>query len=730
MGTGHTWSFYTTGGVSQVVLRSGADLAHLDELDKKLWIALAMPTRGIQFSARTLDLIDLDGDGRIRPPEILAALRWAKTIFADLGELIEGGDHLPLSAIRDPQILASAKRILTALGKPDADNITLADVSSQEKLFANTRFNGDGVIPAASAEDETVRQAIVDILSVIEPVKDRNGQPGINQSDLNLFFTKAAALIQWAAEAESDPSIAPLSLADTASALGAIDAILEKIDDYFARCRLAEFDSRATSALNHQESEFQLLADKMLNVDSTEIAAFPLARVEAGKALPLQAGLNPAWLSAMEQLKQAALRPLLGTELTELREEDWQQVKERIKPFRRWTQAKPDGSVEGLGLDRLKELLSGPFKEEIARLIRQDAAFEPDYAQVVSVEKMLRFKRDFYSLLSNFVNFSEFYGRRTSIFQAGSLYLDARTCHLCVEVTDVAKHVALAGKAGAFLAYCECTRKDGQKKTIAAVFTDGDSDNLMVGRNGVFYDRDGKDWDATITQIVANAISVREAFWMPYKKLIRFIEEQIAKRAQTADQGAHTKMSDAATALTSAGQTSAAAPTLATPKKLDLGTIALIGVAIGGISSLVAGFLQAIFGLGFWLPLGVLGILLLISGPSMFLAWLKLRKRNLGPILDANGWAINTRAYLNGPFGAAMTELADLPEGARRELSDPYGEKKRPWKSILATLLIATLGICWGFGLFDNYLPDSLQMRTSPPAAAEDPVAPPQAPAE
>ena len=62
----------------------------------------------------------------------------------------------------------------------------------------------------------------------------------------------------------------------------------------------------------------------------------------------------------------------------------------------------------------------------------------------------------------------------------------------------------------------------------------GDSDNLMVGRNGVFYDRQGRDWDATITKVVDNPISLREAFFAPYKKFIRMIEEQVAKRAAAA----------------------------------------------------------------------------------------------------------------------------------------------------------------------------------------------------
>ena len=59
----HRWQFMRAGGVDQVVFRSGEDIARIAELDQKLWVALACPTRGIDFDPRTLDLIDTDRDG-------------------------------------------------------------------------------------------------------------------------------------------------------------------------------------------------------------------------------------------------------------------------------------------------------------------------------------------------------------------------------------------------------------------------------------------------------------------------------------------------------------------------------------------------------------------------------------------------------------------------------------------------------------------------------------------
>jgi hypothetical protein len=82
------------------------------------------------------------------------------------------------------------------------------------------------------------------------------------------------------------------------------------------------------------------------------------------------------------------------------------------------------------------------------------------------------------------------------------------------------------------------------------------------------------------------------------------------------------------------------------------------------------------------------GVVLAISGPSVVLAWLKLRNRNLGPLLDANGWAINARACINIPFGTALTELAKLPANAERSMVDPYAEKPSRLPSLSAGLLV------------------------------------------
>lgn len=196
-------------------------------------------------------------------------------------------------------------------------------------------------------------------------------------------------------------------------------------------------------------------------------------------------------------------------------------------------------------------------------------------------------------MLNNFVSFSSFYRREGAAFQAGTLFLDGRRRDLTVEVADAAAHSVLAAMAKTYLAYCECKR-EGQKKIIVAAFTAGDVGFPVRGRNGVFYDRAGQDWDATIVKLIDNPTSIGQAFFSPYKKFLRMIEEQVAKHAAAKNDVVNTSLGDNATKLVTAPKeltaaSAAAAPAAAATRKTDVGTVAAIGVALGSLSAVIVG---------------------------------------------------------------------------------------------------------------------------------------------
>jgi len=85
-----------------------------------------------------------------------------------------------------------------------------------------------------------------------------------------------------------------------------------------------------------------------------------------------------------------------------------------------------------------------------------------------------------------------------------------------------------------------------------------------------------------------------------------------------------------------------------------VGSVAALGVAVGALGAFltaVVGYATGIFKLGpLAIAAAVIGVMLLISLPSVVLAYITLRKRNLGPILDANGWAVNANARIMWPL--------------------------------------------------------------------------------
>lgn len=718
------WKFFRAGGFDQVRLDSGRALMSLGSLDQKLWAALSCPTRGIELDQRTLDIIDSDKDGRIRAGEVIAMVEWAGNLLKHPDLLLKREDALPLDAIDDAKpegraVLAAAKRILAKSGKAGADTITLAEVAGVQEVFAANDFNGDGIVPAEIVEDPSLRSVIEDIIACLGGETDRGGLPGVSEAKVKAFFQAAEAHAAWAAKAEADPDLNPVA-GESAKAAEAVSAVSAKLDDWFTRCALAAFDSRAAGPLNRSEEDWAGLAGHLLSDQSDELAAFPLALVGGGSDLPLGAGLNPAWAAAMARFRAEVVVPLLGERDT-LSAEDWHGIKRRFAARAAWAAEMPEGPVARLGTERIKAILSQDAQAAIESLIAQDLALEAEAKAIDSVDKLLRCCRDLAILLNNFVAFRDFYTRKhRAVFQAGTLFLDGRSCDLCVRVEDPAKHAMIATLSRIYMVYCECRRRgaaeDGEKMYIAAAVTDGDSDQLMVGRNGVFYDRKGVDWDATIVHIIDHPISIRQSFWAPYKKVGKMIGQMVEKAAAARAKAADEQVAAAAVspkiplpgakpapAPAPAPAAAAAAPAVpAAPFDAGrfAGIFAALGLAIGAIGTALASVVTGFLALPWWqIPLALVGALLAVSGPSMIIASFKLHQRHLGPILDANGWAVNTHARINIPFGTALTHLAKLPEGAQRSLKDPYAQKEPPWRSaVFAGVVLAALALAWKLG--------------------------------
>ncbi len=702
----HRWRFFRSGGFDQVRLETGDDLMALEQLDQKLWAALSCPTHRLEFDERTLHLIDTDGDGMIRPPELIAAVKWAGSLLKDPNDLSFGRESLPLAALREDTeeantLLRSAREILKILGKPDAERITTEDTADTAAIFANTPFNGDGIVPPESADNAATAKAIEQIIDCMGSEQDRSGQPGVSEPGVEAFFRQSEAYDRWWRKAEQDAdNILPFG-DGTREASKVFNAVKQKVDDYFTRCRITEFDGRAADSLNPAQVDYKALGGAALSPTTAGLATLPLATVAPGKPLPLKEGINPAWATAIDRLRSEVAAPLFG-DIDGLSIAQWTELDAKFALHEAWRAAKEGAAVESLGIGRVRELLRDGSREAIGVLFAKDKDLQDEMAAIGSVDRLIRYHRDLFELVNNFVAFRDFYTpEKHAIFQTGTLYLDTRSCDLCIKVDNVARHSAMAGRSRTYLVYCECRRKGSDETiNIVAGITDGDADDLMVGRNGVFYDRKGNDWDATITKLVENPISVRQAFWSPYKRIGRMIQEQIEKMAAEGAKAVESKTAAGVADLSRQAGKGTAKGAVPFDVGKFAGIFAAIGLALGAIGTAMATLLSGFMQLSLWqMPLAILGLLLVISGPSMVIAYLKLRYRNLAPLLDANGWAVNTKARINLPFGASLTHVAALPRGAKRSMRDPYAQHGTPWKliAVLTVLLIAT-GYLWEKG--------------------------------
>ena len=539
----YKWTFSNVGGATRVRIQSAEDIRHLGELDKKMWTVLSCPVNGLEISADSLSLIDLDGDGKLRIKEVVATADWLCATLVDANTLLEQKDTIAIDNIANADIKAVAKQVA---GKKK--EVSLAEV-----------------------------QAAIDAVTIT-------------------------------------PAAVPA----------------------------APYEADVIATFNEKKAEIA------------------------------------AYFEALKMQKLGLLTIPAETVAPTVKEKDFIEMGAKIAEYEAGVAAAAAADAEALAAGK---------------------------AVFADLRKLLLLHRDFYRLLRNFVTLEDFYDTKQSVvasFQAGVLVIDQRACRLCIRVNDLPKHDVQAPLSGIYLVYCNCeNKKTGKTMQIVAAMTQGEIKNLSVGKNAIFYDNAGLDYDATIFKIIDNPISIRQAFWTPYRKLANWIEEKINKSAAEKD----AKVMGDVTANMDAKAEGKEAPKPAFDIAKFAGIFAAIGMALGMIGTALASVAHGMSGFKWWQYIIVfVVILLVISGPSMIMAWLKLRRRNLAPVLNANGWAVNADTIISVPFGVTLTEQVQFP---LIKLNDPFAKKGMPawkkaliWIAVLLVVCAAAAGCLYYFGLW------------------------------
>lgn len=683
----HSWSYENVGGSTRVKVSTGADIAHLAELDLKKWTVLSCPTAGLDIDEKSLKYIDADSDGRIRVNDVISTSQWLVSVVKDADLLVKGASEIDIASFNEEsadgkRLSNSAKQILVNLGK-EGSVISLADTKDISAIFAKTRFNGDGVITAQTSEVPEEQAVVAAMVGALGGVMDRSGESGVNAELIEKFYQLLADYKAWNEAAVEAPYGA-----DTDKAIEAYNALDSKVKDYFVRAKLASFSPESAMKLDVQTGVIEAISADNLTGKTEEIAACPIARITGKADLDITAAINPAWASMFNTLVS-----IVKPKEKALTEESWAAIGATFAEYNAWKAAKKGAEVEALGLETIEQMLADDRKQALLDLVAKDLELKETADGIDLVDKFLHIYRDFYRLLCNYVTFQDFYTRDNkvkAIFQSGRLLIDQRECRLCMNVADAAKHNAMAHASGMYLVYCDCTTKASPaKRSIVAAITVGDVGDLFVGKNAIYFDNDGLMWDAVITKIVDNPISVAQAFWSPYRRMAKTIENLINKRAADKDAA---MMNDANSKINAVQATKPAEGEAKAPAQpFDIakfaGIFAAIGMAVGMLGTALLKILGSFIVLKWWQMIMVfVGLMLLISGPAMILAWMKLRRRNVAPLLNANGWAINASSKVSIPFGETLTDIAKFP---KIKLKDPYAKRGIPaWAKWLISLVV------------------------------------------
>ncbi len=717
------------GGMYQFAVETAEDLQRLAELDRALWAATSAPLRDLHCDPQFLLAMDTEGAGRIRVAQVLDACSWTLERLQDTAGVLAGSDVLALASLAPnaagQTLRHAAAHLLSELRLSGQPTVNLAEVRTFRAAYATSLANGDGVVPPAALADTDIAGLAQAVLDTVGGRADVGGSQGVGRQEVAQFQAGAAAWLQW----RSAGTAAEVLGADTALAYQALQDMAQPLADYFAQCDLL--------AQQRPTETPQLLAPEPLwSAGSSSIDAFlqqaPLATPNPRGELPPLEQINPCYSARVEALYQHLLARIPALAQHPLTRKVWQQTLAFLQPYADWRSAEPKEPYAALGETQLAQLLDPALVERLLAAVAIDEAAAPGVQAVADVERLVLNQQNLVALANNFVNFSAIYNNdkraRRALIDTGNLVIDGRQLSFCIRVEGRDAHKKVAADSLCYLLYADILAKEGAEVVyrIAAPVTSGERGRLRVGKRGLFVDNHNKEFDAIVVDILENPISVKEAAVAPFRRVGKMVSEKMEqwlgsqqadaekgltthtdKAVQGAQQAGNTLIKESKDLQITAAQAAkpaeakpadpkaAAKPEADKPKEgINANTLILGGgMALAGVGALMASVISMLTTWNGWLAIfGVIGLVAALSG---LLGWLKLRRRDMSLLLEANGWAVNAEMKVTRRIAQLFTWVPADPEGTTVDRFDSLAgltaaqDKRRQRNVILLALLLA-----------------------------------------
>lgn len=658
--------FRKYGGSYQLRIQDAQDLEKIQVLDEVHWACTSITTDSLNCDDAFISYVDTDKNGRIRPGELKAAQSWLFRILADRSRLVERSDVLRLNDIdmhhdEGQKLRATAEVILNNLNIPNAPEISLDQVRNVQSIMASSANNGDGIIPPEATHDPDLAQFIETVMDTVGSALDACGKPGISEEQLKDFFDEAETYLTWKAKGEipqkqDTTEVMPWG-AETSQAYELVVSLNGKIEQFFTQCAMVMFDERTVAQMQFfRQKELEEIDFTDKSVMEDRLKDWPLALPNPEGILDLEGMINPLYMDRLLVLKENVLRRALESPAKYLTEKEWGKVKSIFLAYRTWLESKQELKVEKLGVDHLRNYLNGSYRERASELIAKDLAVADELNQIHNLEKLILYQRGLIELANNFVSFESLYNPKDrALFEMGTLIIDGRQISFTMKVQDRQGHKKISEHSYMYLLYVEVTGRQSNdiKFEIVAPVTSGSADGLRIGKRGIFFTIDDREWDAEIVDIVINPISPWESVKAPFQQFTNMVKKQIDKFTKLRQD----KLESTLSAPSASG----------IARDLLLGG----GLAIAALGSAFAYITKTLSQVN---PVSVLvallGLVAVVLLPSIMIGYAKIRKRDMGLLLEAMGWAVNIRMRLSAGLGQLFTRIPPLPKSARKEKKD------------------------------------------------------------
>lgn len=607
---------------------SAKSLHQVLALPESCWFASNAPVDALEADPIFLKYLNEKRDARLRPKAIRSAVEWFLRTFRHLNEEAIGGrlelDRINQNSAEGREVLVAARRILDFLEKENHDCIELADLQNARKRLMPEALAAGRVCKNVECS-EPCRELIEAILETLEDCDD-----WIFEKDLDKFLIQSCQWNAWNLERETgDPAEWLPFGEETDDCYKLYSSLVDRIDAFFTLCQLSRISPQIKAMASG--SDFQKLSANLGKREDVESLALrqPIAALNSDCVLKLSGALNPFDAARLRRFRERIFVPLFGETNANLKWEQWQEIKAKFAHYDDWMRRQPKGMRSALCQNH--RILSAG-KDALRALFAQSNANEDHLKSVCLVEKAILFQDHLVAFVNNFVSCPDlFSSTKKAIFEKGTMILDGREFPFCVRVPHRDQHIRRCQVENVFVIYAAVSETEGNVKyEIAAPLIAGLRGNLHEGQWGIFRDSAGREYNAQVTKLLENPVSIRDGFLAPFLRMGRtgFWRKDLGL------------------------QKTARADFFLGRFCMNVFALAALGFALAFI---LKSFAEMDWSHFLWASLGIL----LTTFLTMFLTivW-RLHHRDLRCLLEGSGWGINLPMRLQS-LSSKKSENAD-----------------------------------------------------------------------